>query len=95
MHRGTLRKRGQITIPQEIRQQAQLEEGALVEFVVVPEGVLIRRRLTVEIDPAQAWFWTPDWQRQMAAAQADLDAGSSSRFESGEDFLDSLAQRER
>ena len=91
MRISTIRKKGQVTIPQEVREAAQLDEGAAVEFVVVPEGVLMRRRVTVSIDPAQAWFWTPEWQAQMAAAQADLDAGRSSVFESSRSFLDALA----
>lgn len=91
MRIGTIRKKGQVTIPQEVREAAQLDEGTAVEFVVVPEGVLMRRRVTVSIDPSQAWFWTPEWQAQMAAAHADLEGGRSSAFESSEAFLDALA----
>ena len=92
MRVSTIRKKGQVTIPQEVREAAQLDEGTTVEFLVVPDGVLMRRRVTISIDPGQAWFWTPEWQAQMAAAQADLDAGRSTTFQSGKAFLDALAE---
>lgn len=51
---GTLRDRGQITIPKEIREEAQLEEGAEVDFEVREPGeVVIRRKIsfdTLELD---------------------------------------------
>ena len=51
---GTVRERGQITIPKEVREQAQLEEGAEVDFEVREPGeVVIRRRIsfdTLELD---------------------------------------------
>ncbi len=42
---ATLRDRGQLTIPADVRKQAQLEEGAVVEFEVREEGLLLRPRL--------------------------------------------------
>lgn len=95
IRRGTIRRKGQVTIPRKVREAAQLEEGAEVEFVVLREGVLMRRRVTVTIDPEQAWFWTPEWQERMAAAQTDLDAGRSAVFESGTPFLDALSEPDR
>ena len=32
---ATIRDRGQVTIPAEVRKQAQLDEGAIVEFEVL------------------------------------------------------------
>lgn len=92
MRTSTIRKKGQVTIPLEVREAAKLAEGTTVEFVLVPEGVLMRRRVTVSIDPSQAWFWTPEWQAQMAVAQADLEAGRSVVFKSGKALLDTLAE---
>ena len=51
---GTVRERGQLTIPKEVREQAQLEEGAEVDFEVREPGeVVIRRKIsfdTLELD---------------------------------------------
>jgi len=46
---GTVRERGQITIPKEVREQAQLEEGVEVDFEVPEPGeVVIRRRIAFD-----------------------------------------------
>lgn len=43
-----------------------------------------------EIDPEQAWFWTPEWQAKEAAADADIAAGRVLRFESTEEMFYAL-----
>ncbi len=45
---ATVRERGQLTIPAEVRKQAHLEEGAVVEFELRDEGLLLRPRLVVD-----------------------------------------------
>jgi len=62
---ATIRNKGQVTIPAHIRKAAHLEEGDPVEFELVAEGILLRPGKV--IDATQAWFWTPEWQAQMAA----------------------------
>lgn len=44
----------------------------------------VRDRLSFddERDPDQAWFWTDEWQRAEAEAQADIDAGRVTVYES-------------
>lgn len=52
---ATIRDRGQVTIPAGVRKQAQLEEGAVVEFEVREEGVLLRPKIAIaelELDDA-------------------------------------------
>ncbi len=44
-------------------------------------------------DPDQAWFWTPEWQAGERAADADIAAGKSTRYESDEEFLTALEAR--
>ncbi len=83
-----LRPRGQLTIPREIREAAQLEDGDPIEIELVPEGILLRPQKP--IDTTQAWFWTPEWQAGEQEATADLAAGRSTRYESDEDFLAAL-----
>jgi AbrB family looped-hinge helix DNA binding protein len=84
----TVRGKGQVTIPADIRAQAHLEEGDPVEVVVVPEGVLLRPRKV--IDATQAWFWTPEWQDGEREAATESAAGSGTTYESDEAFLGSL-----
>jgi AbrB family looped-hinge helix DNA binding protein len=88
MSRTTIRGKGQITIPADIRRAARLEEGDPVEIEVVPEGILLRPRKV--IDSTQAWFWTQAWQAGEAEAAAELARGEGRTFASGADFLESL-----
>lgn len=43
-----------------------------------------------EIDPEQAWFWTPEWQAKEREADADIAAGRGSFYDSAEAFLGAL-----
>jgi antitoxin PrlF len=84
----TMRKKGQLTIPADIREAAHLEEGDPVEVELTAEGILIRPRKI--IDATQAWFWTPTWQAGEAEAAAEIARGDARVFESGDDFLASF-----
>jgi len=83
-----IRSKGQLTIPQEIREAARLEEGDLVEVEMTREGILLRPKKV--IDATQAWFWTPTWQAGEAAASDDIAAGRMEIHKSDEAFLASL-----
>ncbi len=86
-----MRGKGQVTLPEEIRRAARLEEGDLLDVEVTAEGILLRPRKV--IDATQAWFWTPEWQVGERAAEADLAAGRAETFDSGDEFLDALSRR--
>lgn len=91
MARTTLRAKGQLTLPEDIRKAARLEEGDLFDAEMTPEGILLRpQRL---IDATQAWFWSPDWQAGEREADADRAAGRVESFSSGEEFLGALRTR--
>jgi AbrB family looped-hinge helix DNA binding protein len=89
MSRTTLRAKGQITLPEDIRTAAHLEEGDLLEAEITEDGILLRpQRL---IDLTQAWFWTPEWQAKERQANEDLSAGRvSETFPSGDEFVEAL-----
>lgn len=93
MARTTLRAKGQLTLPEEIRAAARLEEGDLLEAEMTAEGILLRPQKVV--DASQAWFWSPEWQEGEQEATADLVAGRVETFQSGEEFLDALGKRGR
>jgi len=62
---------------------ARLEKGNPVTLAVTcEEGRLVLR----EIDPEQAWFWTPGWQAKEREADEDLAAGHFTRYESDQEF---------
>lgn len=91
MPRMTIRAKGQLTLPEEIRAAAHLEEGDLLEVEITDEGILLRPQKV--IDATQAWFWTRAWQAGEREADADLAAGRHETFDSGEELLDALGKR--
>jgi len=84
----TVRDKGQITIPNEIRQAAHLEEGDALEVYMTAAGILLRPRKT--IDSTQAWFWEPKWQAREREASKDIAAGRLRTFNTDTDFLAEL-----
>ena len=84
----SIRPKGQITIPQDIRDAAHLAVGDPVEFEITPEGILLRPQKV--IDATQAWFWTPEWQAGERTASAEIAAGLTETFGSDDEFLASL-----
>lgn len=90
-HVTTVRAKGQVTIPADVRRAARLEEGDPVEVEVVEDGILLRPMKMV--DASQAWFWTPEWQEGERQADEDIAAGRVMRFESDEELLAYLDAR--
>ena len=88
MTRTTLRAKGQLTLPEEIRTAAHLEEGDLLDAEITDEGILLRPRKV--IDSTQAWFWTSTWQAGEREADADRDAARVETFDSNDSLIDGL-----
>lgn len=86
--RTTLRAKGQLTLPEEIRAAARLEDGDLFDAEITEDGILLRPRKV--IDATQAWFWNPEWQAGEREADADRAAGRVETFGSDEDFTAAL-----
>lgn len=88
MARTTLRAKGQLTLPEDIRSAARLEEGDLLEAEITPDGILLRPQKL--IDATQAWFWNPTWQAGEREADADRAAGRVETFASGDALVAGL-----
>ena len=88
MARTTLRAKGQLTLPEEIRSAAHLEEGDLLDAEITQDGILLRPQKI--IDSTQAWFWTPEWQSGEREADSDRTAGRVRTFDSGEALIEEL-----
>src|SRR5271170_5845503 len=91
MPRTTLRAKGQLTLPEEIRAAARLEEGDLLDAEITAEGILLRPQKV--IDATQAWFWTKEWQDGEREADTDLAGDRLEIFASGEELLTALGSR--
>jgi len=77
-----------VTLPEEIRKAARLEEGDLLDAELIDEGILLRPQKV--IDATQAWHWTKEWQEGERKADADLAAGRVETFDSAEEFIEAL-----
>ena len=86
--RATIRTKGVVTIPQEVRREVKLEEGDEVMVSVRDGEVVLTPAAVVPRD--QAWFWTSGWQAGEAQADADIAAGRITRHTTDADFLASL-----
>lgn len=88
MARTVLRPKGQLTLPQEVRDALRITEGDDVEFVVTDDGVLMRGLKSIPAD--QAWFWSEDWQAGEREANRQAAGGEGTVYADGDAFLDSL-----
>lgn len=84
-----IRAKGQMTLPSEVRKQAHLEEGDLVEVTVGERGEIVLHPKKL-IDADQAWFWTEEWQKGEREASEDLREGRFERHETAGDFMKAL-----
>ena len=84
----TLRPNGQITLPAELRERVGARTGDVFVADVEDDALVLRpKRL---IDPADAWFWTPEWQKAEREVDADIRAGRVKTFNSVEDLIADL-----
>lgn len=86
-----MRKKGVVTIPQEIREQFDLHEGDHL-VVTVEDGRIVLIPASI-IPKDQAWFWTPEWQaKEREVDEAIARGGKGVVFENGGDMLKALSE---
>lgn len=83
---STLRARGTVTIPQDVRDKLDLTEGD--QLIVTVEDDRIVLTPTSLIPDDQAWFWTPEWQaKEFEADEAIARGERGTVFQTSEEFL--------
>ena len=93
MTRTTLRNKGQVTLPTEVREALHVSEGDELEFEVVEPGVVMVRGLKM-IPAEQAWFWTESWQAGERQASEEIASGQlSGTYRDINDMFDDLESR--
>jgi antitoxin MazE len=88
-YRTRLPKKRQLTLPDEISEILAAREGDDLVFRVNEQGQVYIEKVHA-IPPDQAWFWSDRWQRYKHAAQADIDAGRTHRFDDAESAIEHL-----
>lgn len=83
---------GQVTLPKEIREKANMEAGDFVEVEMDKDGhiILTPKKL---VDASQAYFWTERWQRGERKADEDIKAGRVKRFKSVSEAVEYLKSK--
>jgi AbrB family looped-hinge helix DNA binding protein len=87
---STVRNKGQVTIPADVREAAHLEEGTIVEFTVTDDGVLMKAKVQVLVDPEDVWFYSAAWQERHREAIGQVERGDVEPDGSTKDFLGAL-----
>ncbi|MBI2999503.1 MAG: AbrB/MazE/SpoVT family DNA-binding domain-containing protein [Deltaproteobacteria bacterium] len=75
-----VREKFQVTIPEEVRAKIPLNVGERVE-VEAREGEIVIRPI-IEVPRGQAWFWSKEWQEQIARSRKDIQKGKIKLFKS-------------
>ena len=88
--RSTLRDKGQLTLPSEVRSALHVDSGDEIEFRVLDSGDVVMRGLKM-IPADQAWFWADSWQRGERQASEDIARGAVETFKDDQSFLDFIS----
>jgi antitoxin MazE len=83
-----VRGKGQLTLPDEVRKAARIQEGDYLEITMRRGEIVMRPKKLV--DAEQAWFWTDEWQAGEREASEDIAKGRTSGAGSAEEFLKTL-----
>lgn len=91
MARSKIGARHQITIPKDVFEELDLEEGDYVE--VTAKGDRIEIIPQTMIPRYQKWFWTEEWQQKEKEAERDIRDGKiSGPFESASEAIEALKE---
>lgn len=88
--RATVSQRGSVTIPKALRTELGIRPGSVLEFEAEDGHLIAHVRPKEPIADSQAWFLDERWQQGEREASKDIAEGRSRRFESDEEFLESL-----
>ena len=61
-----------------------------LEVGVYAIDVFEKDRPLIQIDPDQAWFWTPEWLKGELQAEEDIKNGNYKSYDNIEDFINDL-----
>lgn len=83
-----LRKKAQITIPQELIKKLNLKAGDNIEINVEDNKLILKP--VVVVPKEQAWFWSKEWQQAEKQAEKDIMNGKVKKFNSAQELFDDL-----
>ncbi len=78
-----VREKFQVTIPEDVRSKISLKVGERVEVLARANEIVIRP--IIEVPRDQAWFWSKEWQEQVARSRKDMERGKAKVFKSAKE----------
>lgn len=86
--KSTVKKRGQITIPKNIREALDLHEDDQVEVSIENGRLIMQPVITIAKD--QSWFWSPEWQKGEKEAEENISNNEVKSFNNVNDAISFL-----
>lgn len=83
-----VKKRGQVTIPKNVRDMLDLHEDDQLE-VSIEDGKIVMQPV-ITIAKEQAWFWSPEWQKGEREADKDIADNEIKTFSNAKDAISFL-----
>lgn len=88
----TMQARGLLALPRGIRQRHGLDEPGAQVAVVEREDGVIELHPHVAVPADQVWFWSERWQQMEREVDQHVELAEVRRFDSTDEFLESLDQ---
>lgn len=89
-HKIFVQKRNLISLPREIREHLNINEGDVLDIRMENNKIIIEPMKLVP--SSQAYFWSDKVQSDMLEAKKDVDSGNVREFNSVNEFLDGIKQ---
>lgn len=89
-HKIFVQKRNLISIPRDIREQLNINEGDVLVVKMDNNRIIIEPMKLVP--SSQAYFWSDATQNDMLEAKNDVDSGNVREFNTINEFLDGIKQ---
>ncbi|MFZ3103057.1 MAG: AbrB/MazE/SpoVT family DNA-binding domain-containing protein [Desulfitobacteriaceae bacterium] len=89
-HKIFVQKRNLISLPRDIREQLNINEGDVLDIRMENNKIIIEPMKIVPT--SQAYFWSDKVQSDMLQAKNDVDSDNVREFNSVNEFLDGIKQ---
>jgi len=89
-HKIFVQKRNLISLPRDIREQLNINEGDVLDIRMENNKIIIEPMKLVP--SSQAYFWSDKVQSDMLEANNDVDSGNVREFNTVNEFLDGIKQ---
>ena len=83
-----LRRRSQITLPNDVVKKMKLQEGDNLDIAIEEDKIIIKP--VIVIDRSQAWFWSKEWQKKELEVDKQKTEGKVRKASNKKDLFKKL-----